>query len=83
MEQAIEKFLVAVNEWIQLMGEGKNHMEVRGINDFGPAFIHPDFFQDSLAFGTVTVAAGIVVELHVPAFTAAADITAKLPGSAV
>ena len=83
MEESVKKLLVAVNERIQLMWQGKNHMEVRGIDHFRPARIHPDFFQDGLAFGTVTVAAGIIVEFHVPAFAALADITAKLPGFAV
>ena len=43
MEQAIEKFLVTVNEGIELMWKGKYHMEIGRINDFRPAFIHPDF----------------------------------------
>ena len=83
MEQAVEKLLVAVKEGVQLMWQGKDHMKIRSIDDFGPALIHPDFFQDSLAFGTVPVAAGIIVEFHVAAVTAAADITAEFPGLAV
>ena len=43
------------------MGKCKYHMKVRGINNLCPSFIHPDFFQDSLAVRTVTVAAGVVM----------------------
>lgn len=52
MEQTIEKFLVAVNERVQFMWQGKYHMEVRRVNDFRPAFIYPDFFQDRLTMGS-------------------------------
>ena len=41
-----------------------------------------DLFQDSLTVGTVPVAAGIIVELHVSAFPALADIDAKPAGLA-
>ena len=54
------------------MRKRKNHMEVRGINDFGPALIHLDFFLDGLAVGAVTVTAGILVDFHVPAIAALA-----------
>ena len=83
MEQAVEKFLVAVNERIQFMWKGKYHMEVGGVNDFRSAFIHPDFFQDSLAFGTDAAAAGIIVHFQVSAFRTPADIASKPAGFAV
>jgi len=83
MEQAVEKLLVAVNEGIQLMGQGKDHMKIGGINDFRPAFIHPDFLPYSLTVGTAAVAAGIIMEFDVPAAAALADITAKFSRLAV
>ena len=49
------------------MGKRKDDMKVRGINDLGLSLIHPDFFQDSLAAGAVTVAAGVVMYFHVSA----------------
>ena len=47
------------------MGKRKHHMKVRGIDDLGSSFIHPDLLQDRLAVRAVTVATGIVVKLHV------------------
>ena len=64
------------------MGEGKYHMEVRGVHHFRPALIHPDLFQDCLAVGAAAVAAGVLVELHMSAFGAFADVNAKPAGFA-
>lgn len=83
MEEAIEKLLVPIQKRVELMGKGKNHMEIRGINHFGPAFIHPDFLIDSLAVWTVTVAAGIIVEFQMPAVGAEGDVDAESAGFAV
>ena len=43
------------------MGQGKNHMEIRGIDHFRTAFVNPDLLVYSLAVGAITVAAGIIV----------------------
>ena len=80
MEKAVKKFLIPVNQGIKFVRECTHHMEVRGVNDFRPAFINPDLFQDSLTAGTVPVTAGIIVEFHVPAFAALADIDSKPAG---
>lgn len=64
------------------MGECKDHMEIRGVDDFRPAFIHPDLFEDSLAVGAVAVAAGIIVEFHMAAGSTLAGIDTKLAGFA-
>ena len=58
-------------------------MKVGGVNDFCPAFIYPDFFQYSLAVGTVAIAAGVVVDFHVPAVGTLTEVTAKFTGFAV
>lgn len=60
------------------MGQGKDHMEIRGIDDFRPTFVHPDFLVYSLTDGAVPVPAGIIVDFCMPAFGADADITAAL-----
>ena len=65
------------------MGQSKNHMKVGGVDDFGPAFIHPDFILYGLTIGTVSVTAGIVVNFHVPAVRTLAEVTAKFAGFAV
>ncbi len=82
MEQPVEKLLITVDQRVEFVRKCKYHMEVRGINDFRPAFIHPDFFQDGLTVGAVPVAAGIIVEFHVSAFAALADIDPKPAGLA-
>ena len=65
------------------MWKGKYRMEVGGVNDLGSAFIHPNFFLDSLTLGTAAVTAGVIADLDVPAVTAAADIAAKFSGFTV
>ena len=58
-------------------------MEVGRVNDLSPAFIHPDLFQDTLAFRAVPVTAGIIVELCVPAVGTSADVAAEFTGLTV
>lgn len=65
------------------MGKRKHHMKVRGINDLGSSFIHPDLLQDRLAVRAVTVAAGVVVKFHVSTVCTLADVAAKVAGFTV
>ncbi len=83
MKNAIQKLLIAVNKGIQLMRERECHMEIGGINDPGPAFVHPDFLLGCMAVGAVTVTAGIIVYFQVAAFRTLADIVPESAGSAV
>jgi len=83
VEEAVEKVLVAVNERVQFMREGEDHMEIGGVNNLGPALVHPDFLKYGLAVGAVSVAAGIVVEVHVPALGALAYVASEFSGFAV
>ena len=55
-------------------------MEVGSIDDFCPAFVHPDFLIHSLAVGAAAVAAGIIVERYMSALHAFADIDSELAG---
>ena len=80
MEKAVQKLLVTEHQGIEFMRECKYHMEVRGVHHFRPALIHPDLFQDCLAIGAAAVAAGVLVELHMSAFGAFADVNAKPAG---
>lgn len=59
------------------MRESKDHMEIRGVNDLGPARVHPDFPGESLAVWTIAVTAGIIMELCMSAVVADGDVTAK------
>lgn len=83
MEEAVKELLVTTEKGIQFMGQGKDNMEVRGIDDFGTALIHPDFFLDSLAVWTVTVTAGIIVQFCMAAVRADGYIAAELTGFTV
>lgn len=65
------------------MRECEYHMEIWGINDLSPAFVHPDFLLDCLTVGAVTVTAGIIVHFHVAAFSTLTDIVPKAAGFAV
>lgn len=83
MKKPIKKFLVTIEQGIQLMRKSKDHMEVRGIDHFGSALINPDLFQDCLAVGTVPVTAGIIMYFCMPAFRAPGEISPKGTGLAV
>jgi hypothetical protein len=61
MQETVEKLLVAVQKRVQVMGEGKDHMEIRGIDNLRAALIHPDQCVDGLAVGANAVPAGIIV----------------------
>ena len=64
------------------MGQGKNHMEIRGIDHFRTAFVNPDLLVYSLAVGAITVAAGIIVCFGMSAFCTDADVAAASFGFA-
>ena len=66
MKKPVEKPLVTVNKRVKLMWKRKYHMEIRRFNYFSPAFINPDFFQDSLTVRAGAVTAGIIVDFDVP-----------------
>ena len=83
MEEGIKNLLVTVEQGIEFVGQGEDGMEVRGIDDFGTALIHPDFFLDSLAVWTVTVTAGIIVQFCMAAVRADGYIAAELTGFTV
>lgn len=83
MEKPVEKLLVAQEQWVQFMRKGENHMEVGSIDDFCPAFVHPDFLIHSLAVGAAAVAAGIIVEFRMPAVRALGNIDSEFSGFTV
>lgn len=65
------------------MRQGKYYMKIRSVNHLCPAFVNPDFFQDSLAVRTVAVPAGIIVKFSMAAIKTPADVAAKSSGFAV
>ena len=52
------------------MRHGEDDVKIFRIEDFRAALIDPEFLQDRLAAGAVTVAAGRVVDLDMTAFFA-------------
>ena len=64
------------------MRQGKDHMEIRGIDHFGTALVNPDLLIHSLAVGTVTVAAGIIMCFGMPALCTDTDVAAACFGFA-
>ena len=52
-------------------------MKVRGIDHFSPALIHPDFFLNGLAVGTVTVTVGIIVDLGMSTILTDTDVVSQ------
>ena len=83
VEEGVEECLVCIDQGVKLCGDGEDHMEIGGINDLRLAGVDPELFQKGLAAGAVTVAAGIVVEVHVAAVRADGDVAAQLSGLAV
>lgn len=59
------------------MWECKHYMKIGGVNDLSPAFIHPDLFVYSLAARTVTITAGIIMDLYMPTIRTLAEVIAK------
>ena len=82
MEECIEKLLVTVEQGIELMWKCKDHMEIGRVNDFCPAFIHPDLLVYCLTVRAVTVPAGTVVEFKAPAVRALGNVDPQFPGLA-
>lgn len=73
VQQGIEKLLIGIDQRIQLSGECKDHMEVRGVNDLCFPSVDPDFLEDSLAVRAVAVPAGVVVDGDMSAVLAGGD----------
>ena len=82
MEEGIQKGLVGIDQRVELGRYGKDHMEIGSVDDFRFPSVNPEFLEERLAVGTVAVAAGIIVEVHVPAVGADGDIAAQLSGLA-
>jgi hypothetical protein len=56
VHKTIKKLLVCIDKGIQFLGNGKYGMEICPIDNLGFAGIYPDFLEDGLAVGAVTVA---------------------------
>ena len=79
----IQLLLITVNNRIQDIRNCKYEMEVRCIKHVLSAGIHPHFLWNSLAHGTTTVTAGIIVNLNSTTVFAYTDVCTICPGFAV
>jgi len=66
-EHGEHEFLVVENERIELMGKSNNHVEVMGGKEPFEPLLDPLDLAQSLALGTVAVAAGVVGDVKVAA----------------
>lgn len=82
VQKTIQELLVRVKQRIYFMRKGKDHVEVRSVDDFDSALVHPEFFLNSLAVWAVPVLAGIIMDFTMSAFRAAAEVISKLTGFA-
>lgn len=61
IEQVKKKTFIGKKQAVEILGHGKDSMEVRSINDIRFPGINPPFFVYCLAAGTVTISAGVIV----------------------
>ena len=83
MQKIVQKLLICVKERIQLMRDRKDHMKIWRIDDFGTAFVHPDFLVQCLTTRAIAVAAGTIVDLSMAAVCAVTCLKAKVTGFAI
>lgn len=70
MHERVKGFLVGKDKRIELSRKSENDMKIRHVKDFSSASIDPDFLEDSLTVGAVTVAAGVVMNFNMAAIGA-------------
>ena len=83
MQRVVQELLITVNQRVQLMRKGKDHMKIRLINDFCPSFINPDFLKNCLTVGTVAITTGIMMDFCMPTVGALTDVATKFSGFTV
>jgi hypothetical protein len=59
-QQVVEAFFVLEHQGVELVWEGEDHMEVMGRQQSLGAILEPSCLLEALAFGTVTVTAGVI-----------------------
>src|SRR6266508_1888902 len=81
-EQRVEDAGIALGERVERMRQGEDQMEVLEGEQFRAARVQPAFLGESLTFGTVAVAAGVVADLHGPAGVTRIAVAAERGGAA-
>jgi len=79
-EKTKEKITVEADQRVERMGQGEHDVEVRNRQEHRLLGGHPPRPLLALAFGAVTVAAGVVGDAFVPAGIAALHMPAQLRG---
>jgi len=81
-EQRVDDAGIALGERVERMRQGEDQMEVLDGEQFRAARVQPAFLGESLTFGTVAVAAGVVADLHGPAGITGVAMAAERGGAA-
>jgi hypothetical protein len=79
----IQKLLVTVDDRIQFLRDGEDHMEVWRIQYIFTTGVHPLFLRELLAHGAASVTAGIIMDRDTAALFTDADVYTKSPGFTV
>jgi hypothetical protein len=82
-EDTIHDFLIAEDKRLQFCGEGEDDMKVLYGKKIFRSRLDPFLFSEELAFGAVTVSAGVVKDLYVVASVTLVFVSAKGGGPAV
>ena len=76
-ENAIDGFFVVEGDGGDLLGQGEDHVEVLGGQQFGSPVLEPVLASQALALGAMPVAAGAVLNVGVLAVVAPFDAAAQ------
>ena len=76
-EDAIDDFFVVEGDVGDGLGEGEDHVEILGGQQFGSAVLEPVFARQALALGAMAVAARTVLDVGVLAVVAPFDAAAQ------
>jgi hypothetical protein len=73
---------IAQYDRVQIMGQGKDKMEIAAGKQLGFAIIEPSLLGHTLTLGTMSVSAGVIGDTLKSAFIALLNMTAEGSGSA-
>ena len=65
-EQIVAQFFIGPDQGMKLMGQGEDQMKMLHGQEFCLASFEPAFFDQTLAFGTMPIAAGVITHPQMP-----------------
>ena len=81
-KEIVQDLAVHGDQGIKFRGEGEDHMEIRNGEEVLTAGLDPFFFPQGLAFGAVTVPAGVIRYFYMTAVVALIPMAAQNRSSA-